>query len=256
MGMIATAQSISQENIPAVVLNSFRLKFPNAEDLRCKLKDGDYEMSCKVNDKLNEVTINYKGQILKYHQDLYVSQIPRAVLKTIRSKEPFFDVGDADRFEEGGKIEYQINFKIDRKRRYFWIDDKGHLIKYRKELKDDEIPASIMEYISKNYHPLEDIDRAKYIIENGKRYYIVSGDASLFLFDDKVNLLEYQKDIQESKVPSPIMSTIHKSYKGYDVRDVDMTIKKGVVTYTFKMRKSGKNVYVTLNSQGKVLHVK
>jgi len=256
LGMSAAAQSISQENIPAVVLNSFQLKFPNAEDIRWKLKDGDYEVRCKVNDKLNEVTINYKGQILKYHQDLYVSQIPGVVLKTIRSKEPFFDVGDADKFEEGGRTEYQIEFKIDGKHRYFWIDDKGHLIKYRKELKDDEIPASIMEYIRTNYGPLDDIDRAKYVIENGKKYYIIAGDAAVFLFDDKVNLLEYHKDLPESKVPSPIMSTIHESYKDYDIRDADMTDRGGVVTYTIRLEKSHKNVHVTFNPEGRILYVK
>jgi hypothetical protein len=254
--MSAAAQSISQENIPAVVLNSFQLKFPNAEDIRWKLNDGDYEVRCKVNDKLNEVTINYKGQILKYHQDLYVSEIPGIVLKTIRSKEPFFDVGDADKFEEGGKTEYEIDFKINGKRRYFWIDGKGHLIKYRKELNDDEIPASIMEYIRTNYGPLNDIDRAKYLIENGKSFYLIAGDAAIFLIDDKANLLEYHKDIPESKVPSSVMKTIHVSYKGYDVRDADVTEKGGLVTYTLRMRKSGKNVYVTLNPQGKILNVK
>ena len=254
--MSAAAQNISQENIPAVVLNSFQLKFPNAEDIRWKLKDGDYEVRCKVNDKLNVVTLNYKGQILKYHQDLYLSEIPTAVLKTIRSKEPFFDVGDADKIEEGGKIVYEIDFKIDGKRRFFWIDDKGRLIKFRKELNDEKIPVAIMNFIKEKFGPLDDIDRAKFVIENGKKYYIVAGDAAVFLFDDKVNLLEYHKDIQESKVPSPIMNTIHESYKGYDIRDADITIKKGVVTYTLRMRKSGKDVNVTFNPEGRILFVK
>lgn len=252
----ASAQSISQENVPAVVLNSFQVNFPNAEDVRWKLNDGDYEVRCKVNDKLNEVKLDYKGHIIKHHQDLYVSEIPAAVLKTIRSKEPFFDVGDADKIVEGGKTEYEIDFKINGERRYFWIDEKGHLIKYRKELKDDEIPDPIMEYIRTNYGRLDDIDRAKYLIENGKNYYLIAGDAAVFLFDDKVNLLEYHKDLPESKVPAPIMKTIRESYNGYDVRDADITDKGGVVTYTLRMRKSGKDVLVTLNPEGRILYVK
>ncbi len=255
-GAHAVAQSISQKNVPAVVLNSFQLKFPNAEDIQWKLKDGDYEVRCKVNDKLNEVIINYKGHILKHHQDLYVSEIPGVVLETIRSKEPFFDVGDADKIEENGKTVYEIDFKIDGKRRFFWIDGEGHLIKFRKELNDDEIPSSIMKFIKDKFGPLDDIERAKYVIENGKKYYIVAGDAAVFLFDDKVNLLEYHKDLPESKVPSPIMKTIHKTYKGYYVRDADMTDKRGVVTYTLRMRKSGKDVFVTLNPKGRILYVK
>lgn len=256
MGTSASAQSIRQENVPAVVLNSFQLKFPNAEDVRWELNDVDYQVKCKVNDKDNEMTIDYKGQLLKHHQDLYVSEIPRSVIETIYAKAPLFDVGDADKFEEGGKTRYEIDFKIDGKRQFFWIDGKGHLTKYRKELHDSEIPRSIMNFIKTKFGPLDDIDRAIYVEENGKRYYIIAGRGHVFLFDDQVNLLEHHQDMQESKVPAPIMKTIHGSYKGYVVRDADLKEKRGVATYTLRLEKSGKKVFVTLNPEGRIEDVK
>lgn len=260
LGAQASAQSISKKNIPAVVLNSFQIKFPNAEDVRWKLNDGDYQVKCKVNDKENKVTMDYRGQVLIHQQDLYISEIPEPVLKIIRSKAPLFDVGDADKFEEGGKTKYEINFKIDGKRQYFWIDDKGHLVKYRKELHDNEIPGSIMEFIRLEFGRFDEIDRAKYIEENKNMYYIVAGEIKdsdhVFLFDDKVKLLEHQQDLKISDIPEPIMSTLRQSFKGYEIKDADMKNHRAVMTYTLRIRKSDKDVTVTFNPAGKILDTK
>jgi len=256
----ASAQSISKENIPAVVLNSFQLKFPNAKDIYWKLIDGNYEVKCKVNDKVNIVIMDHRGQVLRYQQDLYISEIPESMLKIIRSKAPLFDVGDADKFVEGEKTRYEINFKIDGKHQYFWIDDKGHLVKYRKELHYEEIPASIMNFITTNFGRFDDIDRAKYVEENGKKIYIVAGEIKdsehIFLFDDKVKLLEHQQDLKDSEIPAPIMNTVNQSFKGYNIKDADLKNNRGVMTYTLRIRKSDKTVYVTFNPKGEILNTK
>ena len=59
------AQNISQSNIPAVVLNSFQLKFPNAEDVSWKLEEGNYHIKFKVNNKFNELYLDYQGECIK-----------------------------------------------------------------------------------------------------------------------------------------------------------------------------------------------
>ncbi len=63
-------------------------------------------------------------------------------------------------YEEGGNITYEINYKIDGKDHLFRINEKGELLKYRKELKDSEIPASIMNLINSIYGKM-DIDGRK-----------------------------------------------------------------------------------------------
>lgn len=260
LGAQASAQSINKENIPAVVLNSFQLKFPNAEDVSWKLNNGDYQVKCNINDKENKVTMDYKGQVLRHQQDLYISEIPGPVLKTIRSKVDFFDVRGAAKFEEKGVTRYEIDFKINGKRYYFWIDKQGHLIKYRRELHDNEIPASIMNFITTKFGRFDDIDRAKYIEENKKMFYIVAGEIKdcehIFLFDDKVKLLEHQQDLKNSEIPAPIINTLHQSFNGYEIKDADMKNSRGVMTYRLRIRKSDKKVYVTFNPEGEIMDTK
>ena len=216
----ANAQRISQSNVPAVVLNSFQVKFPNAEDLEWKLNDGDYEVNCKVNGKSNEVKMDFRGKVLKLHQDLYVSEIPKSVLASIRQKEPFFDVNDADKFEENGKVIYTVKFENDHRDRFFWIDDKGQLIKYRKELKDSEIPTSVIDFIKNGYGKI-DVSRAKYIEENGRVFYLVVGKINdsehSFWIDNQMKLLQHYQDLKNSEIPVSVMKKVHESSIGEEL---------------------------------------
>ena len=83
---------------------------------------------------------------------------------------------------ENGKIIYEIDYRIGGKRRSFWINQTGHLLKYRKELNDDEIPASIMNYIKAKYPPFDRIDWARYIEENRKELLHRGWQRTCFLF--------------------------------------------------------------------------
>ena len=253
------AQSISQSNVPAVVLNAFQLKFPNADDVKWKLEKGNYRVDYKVNHKLNKLTMDFKGNVLKHVQDLYISEIPKAVLATIQSRVAYFDVNDADRQEEKGKVTYAINFKIDGKKHYFWIEENGKLVKYRKELKESEVPASIANLIKTKYGPF-DFDRAKYVEETAKTIYILRGEINdydhVFTFDHKATLLKHNQDLRNSEIPVPVLNAATAAYNGYEIRDADLLEERGKAVYILKMKKSKEKVRITFNPNGKILEVK
>ena len=253
------AQNINQNNIPAVVLNSFQLKYPNAEDVSWKLEKGNYHIKYKLNGKFNELYLDYKGNVIKYHQDLWGSEVPESVLKTIKSKVKYFDLNDADLMIEGNEIYYEINFEIDGKDHDFWIDEKGKLLKYRKELKDSEIPLSIVSLINNKYGRL-DIDQSKYVEENRKIIYIIRGEINdkdhVFTVDDKLSVLKHEQDLRDEEIPGPIKQTLKTSYKDYDIRDADLTEEGGKSSYTLRLKKSRENVYVIFSPDGKILEVK
>ncbi|MBX2841231.1 MAG: PepSY-like domain-containing protein [Flammeovirgaceae bacterium] len=253
------AQKISQSNVPAVVLNSFQLKFTNAEDVIWKLEEGTYHIKFEINDKFNELYLDYKGNVLKYHQDLWGSEVPESVLKTLRSRVKYFDLNDADFFEEGDEIYYEINFEIEDKDHDFWISEKGKLLKYRKELKDSEIPKSIVDFINNKYGTIE-IDYSKYVEEKGKIIYIIRGQIDdnehVFTVDNKGYVLKHKEDLREDEIPNPISQSLKKFYKDYDIRDVDMIEKGGKSIYILRIKKSRKNIYVTFSPEGKLLEEK
>lgn len=255
-GVNTFAQDISQRNVPAVVLNAFQLKFSNATDINWEIEQGNYQVSFDVNNKDNELVINDKGNILKQQQDLYVSEIPQIVLETIKSKVAFFDVSDAARMEEGGKISYKVNFEINGKDHEFRIDEKGKLLKYTKELKDSEVPAQISTLIKTKYGLL-DLDDAWFTDESGKTTYLLKGEINdmdhVFMLDDKATFLKHEQDLRNSEIPVPVMNAAKASYNGFEIRDVKLTEEGGKVNYNLEMRKSKEKVNVILNPEGKIL---
>src|SRR4030042_3105198 len=257
--LFSYAQVIQQKNVPAVVLNSFQLKFSNATDINWKLEKGNYHVSFEANNKDNELVMNDKGNILKHQQDLYVSEIPKVVLETIKSKIAFFDVSDADRIEEGSKISYNINLKINENTYEFITNEMGILQKYTKELKGSELPPTIVNLIKTKYGSL-DIDEAIFTEESGKITYLLKGEINdmdhVFMFDDKATLLIHEQDLRNSEVPVLVMNAAKAAYVGFEIRDADLTEESGQVIYKLKMSKSKEKVSLILNQDGKILEFK
>lgn len=253
------AQSIKQNNVPAEVLHAFQLKIPDANDVKWKVEKGTCFVTCKVNGKNNKLTLDDRGKIIRHSQDLYTSEIPSNVLATIQSKVGYYDLDDASRYEEGNNITYEINFKNDGKNQLFLISDEGRLLKFRKELKDSEVPVSHLDLIQTEYGTLEP-DRAKYLEESGKSIHIIRGEIDdyehMFTIDHKSNIIEHHQDLRHSEIPVPILNTVKDQYSGYEIRDADLKEAGRKAEYKIKMKKSRKTVYVILNKKGKILEVK
>lgn len=254
-----SAQDINQRNVPAVVLNAFQLKFPNASDVDWELENGNYHIDFELNNKDNEAVLDYRGKLLKHKQDLYISEIPKNVLETIKSKVQFFDIKDADLLTENGETVYKINFEIDDKDHDFWISENGKLLKYIWELRDNEVPETILSTIKNNYGSL-DIDDANYIENKGKVTYYLKGEINdkdhKFIYDKNGRLLKHDQDLRNSEIPAPVMNTVREGYKDYEIRDADLTEENGKTTYDIELKKSKDRIHVILNTDGKILKVK
>ncbi|WP_297088099.1 PepSY-like domain-containing protein [uncultured Draconibacterium sp.] len=252
------AQKIDNDNVPAVILNAFHLKFPHATDTSWKIEKGNYRVEFEVNNKPHELLMDHKGSMLKHSQDLYLSEIPKAVLKTIDSKAPYYDIHDADRSEQGNEITYEIKFENEGNDNIFWIDERGKLLKFRKELDRDEVPSEILNVISSRYSSF-DYDRAKYLEEGNLRFYIIRGEINnydcVWTIDTKKNVLKYEQDLRNSEIPSSVSNARKMLYEGYEIRDADRLEENGKVSYVLRLRKSRENIYVTFDSAGKVLDV-
>ena len=152
----------------------------------------------------------------------------------------YFDLNDADLIKEGNETYYEINFELDGKDHDFWIDEKGKLLKYRRELKDSEIPASIISLINTKYGKL-DIDRTRYVEESGKIVYIIEGEINdmdhVFTVDNKEIVLKHEQDLRDNEIPIPIKKTLTESYKDYDIRDADLIEEGGKTSYILRIKK-------------------
>jgi len=253
------AQDIQQKNVPAVVLNAFQIKFPNASDVDWRLEKGNYRIKFEVNNKDNKLVLDDRGKLMKHEQDLWESEIPVSVLETVKSKVAFFDLNDADKLVEGSKTIYSINFEIDKRDHDFLLDGKGKLLSYEKELKDSEVPISITNIIKNKYGEL-DIDDADYKEKNGKINYQLKGEINdkdhSFLFDEKGTVLKHQQDLRNDEIPAAIRTTLKTSFNGFEIRDADLLEERSSAFYELSLRKSKEKIHVIFNPLGKVQEVK
>lgn len=251
-----SAQKIDQKNVPAVILNAFQVKFPTADDVDWRLDKGNYRVSFEVNDKDHQVRLDNRGRFVKHEQDLYVSEIPKVVLETIRKKVPFFDVDDADRITEGKKIVYEINFEIDNKDHDFWINERGKLLNYRKELKKSEVPDFIWSYI-RNTSGNMDVEHREYTEENGRGVYWIDGDINNmehdFYFTEKGKLIKYRKELKNSEIPSETKNFIKNKYGNLDVDRAEYNEENGKYIYYLSGEISDKDHEFTIEGKTKIL---
>ena len=250
------AQDIDQKNVPAVVLNAFQLKFANADDVDWELEKGNYHVEFEINNKNHDVLLDDRGNVLRHEQDLWESEIPAAVMASIRSKCMFFDIDDADKKEEGGKVIYYINFEIDNKDFDFLIDEKGTLLMFEQELKKSEIPAPILNTIMTQYGSF-DLDDADLLEEGAKVLIKLKGEIDdkdhFFLFDGNNKMLWHTQDLRNSEIPLPVMNAIPSLYPGYEIRDADKIEEGGKTTYDIQLRKSKERINILFDEKGNVL---
>lgn len=248
------AQKVDQKNVPAVILNSFQVKFPTADDVDWRLDKGNYRVNFEVNDKDHEVRLDNRGKIIKHEQDLYVSEIPDEVLQTIRKKVSFFDVEDADKITENGKTTFEINFEIDDKDHDFWINEKGKLLKYEKKLKRSEVPEQIWSHI-KIYGKLE-VEHTEYSEENGRGIYWIDGDINDkeydFYFTEKGKLISRTQELRKNEIPAGILNAVKTKYNSYEIRNALLKEDSSSALYDIQLRKSKKRITVTFNRNGEI----
>ena len=250
------AQNIDQSDIPAVVVNSFQLRFPNAENVNWKLINGKYFLDFKLNSKLNRLTLDYKGKVLAHSKDLYSSEVPDFVHQAIAKRLTYFDIHDADWHEIGDSTLYEIRFKQDDKNQFFWVNTNGEIVKYRKELNESEIPNPVLSLIDKQLGKL-DFEQAKSVEENGKIIYIIRGEINnrdyVITIDDKVTLLKLEYDIKENEIPKAIIYSLNDMYSNYDIRDADLVKENEKIRYILRIRKSGGQNYLIFDQNGNKL---
>ena len=76
------------------------------------------------------------------------------------------------------------------------------------------------------------------------------------MIDPEATVIKHTQDLRESEIPAPVLNAATAAYKGYDIRDADLTEEGGKTIYILKLRKSKENVYVTFSPNGKILEVK
>lgn len=110
----AGAQTTHQREVPAVVLNTFQQKFPNARDVDWeRTRDGNYEVEFDngVFGRDNEVLISPEGKVIRHEEDITAGSLPDAVKEKIKSEFDGYRVDDAKKIDAGGTVTYEVELE-------------------------------------------------------------------------------------------------------------------------------------------------
>ena len=121
-----SAQDIPQQNVPAVVVNTFQQKFPQQRTVEWELKQGLYEAEFEINNLDHTVYIDSSGKIVRYKKEISVSELPADVNTSIQKNFKGYKIEDIKKIEEGNSITYKVELekKEDERKVTFATDGK------------------------------------------------------------------------------------------------------------------------------------
>lgn len=122
--------------IPTAVTDAFQKKFPTATDVQWDSKTTKtssdiaiYHVSFDMGmtEKENDVWIDKYGNVLKHQKEIKSAQLPEAVQQSVKKNYPGYMIGEADRIDDNGTINYMFEIKKASNGRKILMDDMGNI---------------------------------------------------------------------------------------------------------------------------------
>ena len=117
----ALAQDLPVKQVPSVILNSFKKKFPKAEKPTWELKKDVYEVEFELG-KADQ------GNLLKYKAEMRVWSIPSAVRSAVRREYRGYLITEAERLFKNDQTYYKLELKAFSREQEVIISPEGIVI--------------------------------------------------------------------------------------------------------------------------------
>ena len=122
--------SFCQVKVPDAVKTAFNNKFPGASGLKWE-KENKTEL--EANFKMNnaDVSANFKldGSWVETETTIAASELPSAVKNAVDAKYPGAIYGITEKIEKPGKTLYEVNIKVNGKKKELELDPNGVIVK-------------------------------------------------------------------------------------------------------------------------------
>jgi len=126
--VISFAQDIRANEVPSVVLNTFKQKFPKATDVEWELENKLYKVEFEISRKDHEAWISSEGSVVKHKQDLKATDLPKAVTASIAANYKGFRIDDVDKIETGANTLYKVELKTSSQEQDVFFDQNGKVV--------------------------------------------------------------------------------------------------------------------------------
>jgi uncharacterized membrane protein YkoI len=103
------AQEISHAEVPSVVSNALKAKFPKATDLEWELRGDVYKADFEIGSIEHDVWIDKSGKINEHKEDIKTSELPQSIAENLTREFASYQVDDVCRIEKNGTVAYEID---------------------------------------------------------------------------------------------------------------------------------------------------
>ena len=117
-GGSVAAQDVNSSDVPSIVVNALKTKFPNATDIEWELKDDVYKADFETGKVDHDIWIDASGKITRHQQEIEKKELPATIADQLAASYKDYRVEDIDKIEADGTTQYEIELdgtKIDRK---------------------------------------------------------------------------------------------------------------------------------------------
>ena len=106
------AQDIPQSQVPSVVVNNFKKKFPKAVDIEWEMKGEQYNVEFEIGWKKDfEAWYSADGTLIRYTEEISPSELPIVVKTAIAKDYPGYRIDDAEKLVSGKDVSYEIELE-------------------------------------------------------------------------------------------------------------------------------------------------
>jgi uncharacterized membrane protein YkoI len=103
------AQEISHSDVPSVVSNALKAKFPKATDLEWELRADIYNAEFEIGNIDHDVWIDKSGKILEHKEEIQKSELPQSISDNLTKEFTNYKIDDVSRIEKNGTVAYEVD---------------------------------------------------------------------------------------------------------------------------------------------------
>lgn len=128
MTMPVLAQDIRSNQVPSIVLNSFKKEFPQASGVDWEMKNGIYEVEFEIKRLDHHLWLDAQGELVKHEQEIKARDLPAKIRQKIRSSYKGYRITEADQLTLPDRTLYKLELKTLTKEMNLVVDGEGQVI--------------------------------------------------------------------------------------------------------------------------------
>lgn len=127
-GASVAAQDVSATDVPSIVTNALKTKFPNAADIDWELKGDVYKAEFETGKIDHDVWIDSSGKVTRHQQEIEKAELPSSIADQIANSYKDYRVEDVAKIEGDGTTQYEIELDGTKGDRKVTVDADGKVV--------------------------------------------------------------------------------------------------------------------------------